>query len=121
RVITGAALTAASGSPHVKTSRSIGAISMYSPPVGNVSPVASFVIVYRYLPPTRKSTETPSDDTPKGCSQCAISLPSVHAFQTRSWGAEKTRVIENSGTSVLVVMIPSPDCRDGGFWSSSPQ
>src|ERR1700679_695174 len=79
-------------------------ISWYSPPFQNSCPSGD-LMQQRNFPPTRKSILQTGEVKPLGPHHCITYLGSVHAFQTNSRGASKTRVITIRSTSLAVLFV----------------
>src|SRR5665213_888660 len=85
---------------------SCGTISWYSIPFQNSCPSGAFM-QQRDFPPTRKSILQTGAVKPFGPHLCMTYFGSVHAFQTNSRGASKTRVIVIRSTSLAVFFVIS--------------
>src|SRR5580698_8898267 len=81
-------------------------ISWYSPPFQNSFPSGA-LMQQRNFPPTRKSILQTGAVKPFGPHHCITYFGSVHAFQTSSRGASKTRVITIRSVSLTVFCVIS--------------
>src|SRR5215469_2590639 len=90
----------------VETIFSYGTISRYSPAFQPSYPSGPRM-QQRYFPPTRKSISQTGDVHPFGPHHCITYFGSVHAFQTSSRGASKTRVITIRSVSLTVSFVIS--------------
>src|SRR5246127_337924 len=85
---------------------SYGTISWYSTAFQNSCPSGDFM-QQRNFPPTRKSISQTGAVKPFGPHHCITYFGSVHAFQTNSRGASKTRVIVIRSVSLTVLFVIS--------------
>src|SRR5580700_9397288 len=85
---------------------SCGTISWYSPPFQNSCPSGA-LMQQRNLPPTQKSILQTGAVNPFGPHHCITYFGSVHAFQTNSRGASKTRVTVIRSVSLTVFVVIS--------------
>src|ERR1700758_148998 len=85
---------------------SCGTISLYSPAFQNSCPSGAFM-QQRNFPPSRKSILQAGEVKPFGPHHCMMYFGSVHAFQTNSRGASKTRVIVIRSVSLTVLFVIS--------------
>src|ERR1700758_3653928 len=85
---------------------SCGTISLYSPAFQNSCPSGAFM-QQRNFPPTRKSILQTGEVKPFGPHHCITYFGSVHAFQTNSRGASKTRVTTIRSISLTVFLAIS--------------
>src|ERR1700751_3435628 len=85
---------------------SCGTISWYSPAFQNSCPSGAFM-QQRNFPPTRKSILQTGEVKPFGPHHCITYFGSVHAFQTNSRGASKTRVTTIRSVSLTVLFVMS--------------
>src|ERR1700689_5936430 len=85
---------------------SYGTISWYSTAFQNSCPSGDFM-QQRNFPPTRKSISQTGAVKPFGPHHCITYLGSVHAFQTNSRGASKSRVTTIRSISLLVLFVIS--------------
>src|SRR5438270_8265427 len=85
---------------------SCGTISWYSPAFQNSCP-SGVLMQQRNFPPTRKSILQTGEVKPFGPHHCITYLGSVHAFQTSSRGASKTRVITIRSVSLTALFVIS--------------
>src|SRR6201987_1671306 len=85
---------------------SCGTISWYSPAFQNSCPSGAFM-QQRNFPPTRKSILQTGEVKPFGPHHCITYFGSVHAFQTNSRGASKTRVTTIRSISLTVFFVIS--------------
>src|SRR6202007_510469 len=81
-------------------------ISWYSPAFQNSCP-SGVLMQQRNFPPTRKSILQTGAVKPLGPHHCITYFGSVHAFQTNSRGASKTRVITIRSISFTVLFVMS--------------
>src|SRR5271165_760918 len=81
-------------------------ISWYSHAFQNSCPSGAFM-QQRSFPPTRKSILQTGEVKPFGPHHCMMYLGSVHAFQTNSRGASKTRVTTIRAISLTVLFVIS--------------
>src|ERR1700690_4366157 len=81
-----------------------GTISWYSPAFQNSCP-SGVLMQQRNFPPTRKSILQTGEVKPFGPHHCMMYFGSVHAFQTNSRGASKTRVTTIRSTSLTVLFV----------------
>src|ERR1700749_2881025 len=84
-----------------ETMFSYGTISWYSTAFQPSCPSGAFM-QQRSFPPTRKSILQTGAVKPFGPHHCMMYFGSVHAFQTNSRGASKTRVIVIRSVSLAV-------------------
>src|SRR5499425_361615 len=89
-----------------KTIFSCGTISWYSPPFQPSCP-SGVLMQKRNFPPTRKSILQTGAVKPFGPHHCFTYCGSVHAFQTNSRGASKTRVTTIRSISFTVLFVMS--------------
>src|SRR5580698_7912292 len=85
---------------------SCGTISWYSPAFQNSCP-SGVLMQQRNFPPTRKSILQTGQVKPFGPHHCITYFGSVHAFQTSSRGASKTRVTTIRSISLSVLLAIS--------------
>src|SRR4029077_17215126 len=85
---------------------SCGTISWYSTAFQNSCPSGAFM-QQRSFPPTRKSILQTGAVKPFGPHHCMMYFGSVHAFQTNSRGASKTRIIVIRSVSLTVLFVIS--------------
>src|SRR5271157_1006640 len=85
---------------------SCGTISWYSPPFQNSCPSGD-LMQQRNFPPTRKSILQTGAVKPLGPHHCITYFGSVHAFQTNSRRASKTRVTTIRSISFTVLFVIS--------------
>src|SRR5580693_10151364 len=85
---------------------SYGIISWYSTAFQHSCPSGAFM-QQRSFPPTRKSILQTGAVKPFGPHHCMMYFGSVHAFQTNSRGASKTRVIVIRSVSLTVLFVIS--------------
>src|ERR1700724_3204570 len=85
---------------------SYGTISWYSTAFQPSCPSGAFM-QQRSFPPTRKSILQTGAVKPFGPHHCMMYFGSVHAFQTNSRGASKTRVIVIRSVSLTVLFVIS--------------
>src|ERR1700739_3790486 len=85
---------------------SYGTISWYSTAFQNSCPSGAFM-QQRSFPPTRKSISQKGAVKPFGPHHCITYFGSVHAFQTNSRGASKTRVTTIRSISFTVLFVMS--------------
>src|SRR5579862_5461636 len=85
---------------------SYGTISWYSTAFQHSCPSGAFM-QQRSFPPTRKSISQKGAVKPFGPHHCITYFGSVHAFQTSSRGASKTRVIIIRSVSLAVLLVIS--------------
>src|SRR6201994_776279 len=85
---------------------SYGTISWYSTAFQPSCPSGAFM-QQRSFPPTRKSISQTGAVKPFGPHHCMMYFGSVHAFQTNSRGASKTRVIVIRSVSLTVLFVIS--------------
>src|SRR5579871_3956015 len=85
---------------------SCGTISWYSTAFQNSCPSGDFM-QQRNFPPTRKSILQTGAVKPFGPHHCITYFGSVHAFQTNSRGASKTRVTTIRSISFTVLFVMS--------------
>src|SRR5579872_3459404 len=83
-----------------------GTISWYSTAFQPSCPSGAFM-QQRSFPPTRKSILQTGEVKPFGPHHCMMYFGSVHAFQTNSRGASKTRVIVIRSVSLTVLFVIS--------------
>src|ERR1700751_2033579 len=83
---------------------SCGTISWYSPAFQNSWPSGA-LMQQRNVPPTRKSILQKGVVKPFGPHHCITYSGSVHAFQTSSRGASKTRVTTIRSVSFTVLFV----------------
>src|SRR6202034_1083640 len=81
-------------------------ISWYSTAFQNSCPSGAFM-QQRSFPPTGKSILSTGEVKPFGPHHCMMYFGSVHAFQTSSRGASKTRVITIRSVSLTVFCVIS--------------
>src|ERR1700694_5168874 len=81
-----------------------GTISWYSTAFQNSCPSGD-LMQQRNFPPTRKSILQTGAVKPFGPHHCITYCGSVHAFQTSSRGASKTRVITIRSVSLTVLLV----------------
>src|ERR1700761_8708359 len=85
---------------------SCGTISWYSPPFQNSCPSGA-LMQQRSFPPSRKSILQTGAVKPFGPHHCMMYFGSVHAFQTNSRGASKTRVTTIRSVSLTAFCVIS--------------
>src|ERR1700723_1772437 len=85
---------------------SYGTISWYSTAFQPSCPSGA-LMQQRSFPPTRKSILQTGEVKPFGPHHCMMYFGSVHAFQTNSRGASKTRVIVIRSVSLTVLFVIS--------------
>src|SRR5579862_6388738 len=101
-----------------ETIRSGGTISWYSTAFQHSCPSGD-LMQQRSFPPTRKSILQTGAVKPFGPHHCITYFGSVHAFQTNSRGASKTRVTVIRSVSLTVFCVIS-DLRHFSFDSQPP-
>src|ERR1700727_3379169 len=89
-----------------ETTFSYGTISWYSTACQPSCP-SGYLMQQRSFPPTRKSILQTGAVKPFGPHHCMMYFASVHAFQTNSRGASKTRVIVIRSVSLTVFFVIS--------------
>src|SRR2546430_9633765 len=102
----GAWLYGSTSKTTVRTIRSEGTTSRYSPVNG--ASVPSTTLIHRHRPPGRTSICATVVDDPCGPHHCGMCSASVIAVHTSSRGASKTRSTNSSAPSVAMVVVPSP-------------